>query len=397
VALTLGRAWEYFERAVARLAQVAPPRTSFVPTGGLRRFDPIVIRLGVLARSEDPDAILREGRDLAIDGQPVSVRAYRPSHFGAALIRATGGSDHVAQLNVRADGSIDDISGASEDAVYAALGLPCIPPEIRDGRDEIERAAAGAIPALISRGDIRGDLHLHTNYSDGRDDVETVVAAAAALGYEYIAITDHSPSSAASRVLSEHSLLRQFDEIDEAQLRHPKIRILKGIETDIMPDGSLDLPDHTLERLDIVLASLHDEAGHTPEELLARYRHAAEHPLVNVLTHPANQIIGRRPGYQLDYDRLFEIAAETGTLLEIDGAASHLDLEGPLARRAAEAGATLIVDSDSHHTRLMGRYMLFGVGTARRGWLEPRHVANTRPLAEFQAMIAAKRGRKSGR
>jgi DNA polymerase (family 10) len=118
---------------------------------------------------------------------------------------------------------------------------------------------------------------------------------------------------------------------------------------------------------------------------------------VSVLTHPANQIIGRRPGYQLDYDRLFEIAAETGTLLEIDGAASHLDLEGPLARRAAEAGATLVVDSDSHHTRLMGRYMLFGVGTARRGWLEPRHVANTRPLAEFQTLIAAKRGRKPGR
>jgi DNA polymerase (family X) len=397
VALTLGRAWEYFERAVARLARAAPPDTSFFPTGGLRRVDPIVIRLGVLARTEDPDAILREGRDLVVDGQPVRVDAYRPSHFGAAFIRATGTSAHIAQLNARAGGNIHSIGGASEDAVYAAVGLPCIPPEIRDGQGEIERAASDGIPALISRADVRGDLHLHTNYSDGRDDVETVVAAAAALGYEYIAITDHSPSSAATRALSEHSLLRQFDEIDEAQLRHPEIRVLKGVEAEIMPDGSLDLADQTLERLDIVLASLHDEAGHTPEELLGRYRHAAEHPLVNVLTHPANQIVGRRPGYQLDYDRLFDIAAETGTLLEIDGAASHLDLEGPLARRAAEAGVTLIVDSDSHHARLMGRYMLFGVGTARRGWLEPRHVANTRPLAAFQAMIAAKRGGRTGR
>ncbi|HEX2442876.1 MAG TPA: PHP domain-containing protein [Vicinamibacterales bacterium] len=397
MALTLGRAWEYFERAVARLARVAPPDTSFFPTGGLRRVDPIVIHLGVLARTEDPDAILREGPDLVVDGQSVRVGAYRPSHFGAALIRATGASAHVAQLNARADGDIDGIGGASEDAVYAALGLPCIPPEIRDGRGELERADGDGIPALVSRADIRGDLHLHTNYSDGRDDVETLVAAAAALGYEYIAITDHSPSSAATRVLSEHSLLRQLDEIDEVQLRHPEIRVLKGVETDIMPDGSLDLPDQTLERLDIVLASLHDEAGHSPEELLERYRHAAEHPLVNVLTHPANQIIGRRPGYRLDYDRLFEIAVETGTLLEIDGAASHLDLEGPLARRAAEAGVTLIVDSDSHHARLMGRYMLFGVGTARRGWLEARHVANTRPLGELQAIITAKRGGKSGR
>jgi DNA polymerase (family X) len=397
VSLTLGRAWEYFERAVARLARAAPPDTSFFPTGGLRRVDPIIIRLGVLARTEDPDAILREGRDLVVDGQPVRVDAYRPSHFGAALIRATGTSAHVAQLNARAGGNINGIGGASEDAVYAAVGLPCIPPEIRDGRGEIERAAADGIPALISRADIRGDLHLHTTYSDGRDDVETIVAAAAALGYEYIAITDHSPSSAATRVLSEHSLLRQFDEIDEAQRRHPEIRVLKGVEAEIMPDGSLDLPDQTLERLDIVLASLHDEAGHTPEELLERYRHAAEHPLVNVLTHPANQLVGRRPGYQLDYDRLFEIAAETGTLLEIDGAASHLDLDGPLARRAAEAGVTLIVDSDSHHARLMGRYMLFGVGTARRGWLEPRHVANTRPLADFQALITAKGSDRSGR
>lgn len=163
------------------------------------------------------------------------------------------------------------------------------------------------------------------------------------------------------------------------------------MEADILPDGSLDLPDATLERLDIVLASLHDDAGQSPELLLSRYSKAAAHPLVNVLTHPTNQLVGRRGGYALDYDRLFEVASETGTMLEIDGAPSHLDLDGELARRAAAAGVTLIIDSDCHQAAMMGRYMLFGVGTARRGWIEPASVANTRPLAELLTTLRGKR------
>lgn len=389
--ISLGRAWDLFERAVAALAREAPPGTAFLPGGGLRRFDPLVSRIEVLARTDEPAALARVVRDLALDRQAVFVDAHVPARFGAALIRATGSAAHVARLDALAGGTIDDLPGSTEDEVYAALGLPCIPPEIRAGADELSRALDGPLPRLVTRADVRGDLHLHTRYSDGRDDLETVVAAAAALGYEYLAITDHSPAAAASHVLSRKSLSRQLDEIDEIQTRYPHLKILKGVEADILADGSLDLPDETLERLDIVLASLHDAAGQPPEALLSRYEEAARNPLVNVLTHPTNQIIGRRPAYALEYDRLFEIAAKTRTMLEIDGAPSHLDLDGDLARRAAAAGVTLTIDSDCHQAQMMGRYMLFGVGTARRGWIEPRSVANTRPMAELLAALHAKR------
>jgi DNA polymerase (family 10) len=391
MSLPLGRAWDVFERATAGLAHEAAPGTAFFPAGSLRRFDPMVTGIVALARTDDPAAVRRAARGLAIDRHPVVVEAHLPARFGAAFIRATGSADHVAKLDALAGGTIDDLAGATEDAVYAALGLTCIPPEIRSGDLELERAAEGTLPRLVSRSDIRGDLHLHTNYSDGRDDLETMVRSGEALGYEYIAITDHSPASAASRVHSEKTLLRQMEEIDELQARHPDIRILKGIEADILPDGSLDLPDALLERLDIVLASLHDAAGQSPETLLARYAAAAAHPLVNVLTHPSNQIVGRRSGYPLDYVRLFDLAAETNTMLEIDGAPSHLDLDGDLARRAAAAGITLTIDSDCHHAAMMGRYMLFGVGTARRGWIEPPRVANTRPVDELLSALRAKR------
>jgi DNA polymerase (family 10) len=391
LSIPLGRAWDVFERATTRLAREAARGTAFFPAGSLRRFDPMVTGIVALARTDDPAAVRRAARGLAIDRHPVVVEAHLPARFGAAFIRATGSADHVARLDTLAGGTIDDLAGATEDEVYSALGLTCIPPEIRSGDLELERAAEGTLPRLVSRSDIRGDLHLHTNYSDGRDDLETMVRSGEALGYEYIAITDHSPASAASRVHSEATLLRQMEEIDELQVSHPDIRILKGIEADILPDGSLDLPDALLERLDIVLASLHDAAGQSPETLLARYAAAAAHPLVNVLTHPSNQIVGRRSGYPLDYVRLFDIAAETNTMIEIDGAPSHLDLDGDLARRAAAAGVTLTIDSDCHHAAMMGRYMLFGVGTARRGWIEPPRVANTRPVDELLSALRAKR------
>jgi DNA polymerase (family 10) len=389
MSLSLGRAWDAFERAVAELSRAAPPGTDFFPADGLRRFEPLVEAVVVLARTGDPQAIGRAARELTIDRHPITVDAFPASRFGAALIRATGPEAHVSRLDRRAGGSIDELPGSTEDEIYGALGLPCIPPEIRTGSDEFEHP--GALPTLVARSDIRGDLHLHTHYSDGRDAVETVVETAEALGYEYLAITDHSPSSAASRVLSKNTLGQQMDEIDDVQARHPRIRILKGVETDILPDGSLDLPDATLERLDIVLASLHDDAGQSPDELLARYTRAAEHPLVNVLTHPANRLVGRRDGYPIDYDRLFELAVETRTMLEIDGAPSHLDLDGALARRAARAGAILTIDSDCHHALMMGRFMLFAVGTARRGWIEPERVANTRPLSELLTTLRVKR------
>jgi DNA polymerase (family 10) len=211
------------------------------------------------------------------------------------------------------------------------------------------------------------------------------------LGYEYCAITDHSPHSAASRSLSIDDVKRQADEIAGVRDRFPELTILHGCEVDILPDGRLDLPDRVLERLDIVLASLHERAGHGPDHLMRRYAAAMRHPLVHVITHPTNRMLPHRSGYDLDYDRLFETARETGTILEIDGAPAHLDLDGTLARRAIALGVTVVVDSDSHRADVLDRQMRMGLATARRGWAEPRHVANTLPIADLRALMRRKR------
>jgi DNA polymerase (family 10) len=245
----------------------------------------------------------------------------------------------------------------------------------------------------VSRSDIRGDLHMHTDFSDGRDTVDAMVEGCRALGYAYVAITDHSPSSAASRNLSVDSLRRQADDIARLRERWPDIVILHGCEVDILRNGRLDFPDKVLERLDIVLASLHDDGGQGPDQLLARYIGAMKHPLVAMITHPTNRTLPHKAGYDLDYERLFAVAVETGTIVEIDGSPAHLDLDSVLARRATRAGAMLAIDSDCHRADLLGRQMELGIATARRGWVESRDVVNTRAIADVRAVIAAKRQR----
>jgi len=298
-------------------------------------------------------------------------------------------------LRLKADGLHDNggalMPAAAEADIYSALGLQVIPPEIREGDEAIGLASRAALPALVTRDDIRGDLHMHSMWSDGRDPIEAMVEGCRALGYEYMAITDHSPHSAASRNLSIDGVKKQADEIAQLRERYPDITILHGCEVDILPDGRLDFPDKVLEALDIVLASLHERAGHGPDQLMKRYASAMNHPLVTLITHPSNRLVPSRRGYDLDYDRLFALAAETRTVLEIDGAPSHLDLDGALARRAIAAGATVAIDSDCHRSDQLGRQMDLGILTARRGWVEPRHVLNTRALGELRSTIQAKR------
>jgi DNA polymerase (family 10) len=335
----------------------------------------------------------------------VGVRLEASENAGASLLYFTGSAAHFAGLQARASAlglrltstGLHDADGtrrpaATEDDIYAALGLPTIPAEIRHGDNEIAAALAGTLPALVTREDIRGDLHMHTMWSDGRDSVAAMVDMCRALGYEYIAITDHSPHSAASRNLTTDGVKKQAEEIAALRAQYPDIAILHGCEVDILPDGRLDFSDKILERFDIVLASLHEGAGHGPDKLLQRYTAAMNHPLVTIITHPTNRIVPHRPGYQLDYDRLFQIAIDTHTVVEVDGSPSHLDLDGALARRAAAAGCVLSIDSDCHRSEMLDRQMRLGIATARRGWVEARHVLNTRPLEQVRAHIAAKRG-----
>jgi DNA polymerase (family 10) len=340
------------------------------------------------------------------DRAQVGIRCPAPDEAGAALLYLTGTAAHFDGLSSLARGrgwtlepeGLTREAGSprlsqSEEQIYAALELPCIPPEIRNGDDEIAAARQGTLPTLIARTDIRGDLHMHTDFSDGRDTIEAMVKQCVLLGYEYLAITDHSPHSASSRNLSTDSVKRQAEDIAGLRERYPQVAILHGCEVDILPDGRLDFSDRVLERLDIVLVSLHEGAGHSPEHLLRRYLGAMRHPLVTLITHPTNRLLPYRAGYDIDYDSLFAAAVETRTVLEIDGAPAHLDLHGALARRAVAAGATVAVNSDCHRAEMLQQQMQLGITTARRGWVEPRHVLNTKPIDEIRALIAAKRAR----
>jgi len=416
--IPLGRAIAITE-PLLRMLRTVPAVRWAERLGSLRRGEDTVGDIELIAPAADPiEAIerLRSLPDIRLlhrserrfyyfaDRVQVGIRFPEPDHAGATLLYLTGTRKHFAALQAHAartglrlsasglhrpDGSLQPAS--TEEDIYRALGLPPIPPEIRNGDDEVHAASRGDLPALLTRNDIRGDLHMHSVWSDGRDTIEAMVRTCSTLGYQYVAITDHSPSSAAARNLTTDGVARQADEIAGLRERYPAMAILHGCEADILPDGRLDFPDGVLERFDIVLASLHERAGHTRDQLMNRYVGAMRHPLVAMITHPTNRLVPSRPGYDLDYERLFALAAETRTLVEIDGAPGHLDLDGALARRAVAAGATLAVSSDCHRAELLERQMGLGVLLARRGWVEPRHVVNTQPVEEVRARIARKR------
>lgn len=399
------------------------PVRSITPLGSLRRFAPAVGDVSLLAvapAAAHPDVLTGFARLTAAvvlarsethliignDRGTVSVHVTVPEEAGSALVWHTGSRTHTSALQTRArrlgltfdrarlvDPQGQPLTSDTEADFYRHLELPEIPPELREDGDEIIVAERGELPPLVSTSDIRGDLHMHSTWSDGRDSIEQMAFASQQLGYEYIAITDHSERSLASRQLAASDIRRQGADIQKARARVKRLQILHGVEVDIMHDGSLDFDDEQLASFDIVLASLHDHAGHDASKLTERYLRAIRHPLVNVITHPANRTPGRSNGYPLDFDALFAAAAETGTAMEVDGAPGHLDLDGALARRAVAAGVTLVIDSDCHRSDGLGRQMRFGVGTARRGWIGPEHVLNTRGLDEVRAFVARKRAR----
>jgi DNA polymerase (family 10) len=372
--------------------------------GELRRTAPLVSTITVVVVADDPAgaaqaivSVFDVSLSTAAGDQPltglyqhatITVHVATRDDAGGALFRATGSPAHTRAVAAR---GLADRRWLSETELYASVGLAFIPPELRHASGEIEAAVSGGLPDLIDSSDMRGDLHMHSLYSDGRDQVSAMVEACCALGYEYMAITDHSFGAAASRTLAIDAIPRQREEIDALRERFPDIAILHGIEVDILPDGRLDFDDAVLEPFDIVLASLHEHARQDSDRLTERSIQAIRHPLVNVLCHPANQLVGRFAGYELDFDAIYAAAAETGTALEVDGAPSHLDLDGERARAAVAAGVTLTIDSDCHRVEALGQQMRFGIGTARRGWITRTNVLNTRPLSEVRAFIAAKR------
>jgi DNA polymerase (family X) len=421
--IPLGRAYILASTISREIRRAGLTFDELTPVGGIRRFAPDVgdvALIGVAPAARHPHLLKALSR-LAIPGGSVTTAAGQatvttdrgsvtvylraPEQAGAALLWHTGSRGHLALLQRLAldRGLLFDAGelirhgqpmvAESETDVYQALGLPFIAPELRQGLDEIEAALEGRLPNLIGDVHIRGDLHMHTTWSDGRDPVADMVGAGKQLGYEYVAITDHSQRAMSSRKLAIEDIDKQRAEVDALRARTSGIQVLHGVEVDIMPDGSLDFDDAVLERFDIVLASLHDHAGHDSATLTERCLSAIRHPLVNIITHPANRSPAASPGYDLDFDRVFAAAVDTGTALEVDGAPGHLDLDGELARRAVGAGVTLTIDSDAHRAEWLARQMRFGVGTARRGWVEPRHVLNTRSIDDVRAFVARKRAR----
>jgi len=424
--IPLGRADMLASMAVREAHQAGLPADDIVPVGGVRRYAPAVDGAVLLAVTDDArrEEFLAGFARLAfvrsvVGSSPSSVRVStdrglvevhvsRPDTAGAALVWHTGTRRHTKWLQARAEtlglqfahGRLERTGGIpvlvpDEQTFYRLLDLPYIAPELREGEDEVDAADRGRLPSLVTTLHIRGDLHMHTTWSDGRDSIMHMVLSSRQLGYEYVAITDHSERSWASRKLLSLEVPLQREEIDTVRSHAPGIEILHGVEVDIMPDGSLDFNDGTLEGFDIVLASLHDANGQDGRRLTDRYLQAMRHPLVNVITHPANRSPALSDGYELDFDRLFEVAVETGTAMEIDGAPGHLDMDGRVARRAADAGVTIVINSDCHRAEALGRQMSFGIGTARRGWVGPEQVLNTRGIDGVRQFVARKRGRSA--
>jgi DNA polymerase (family X) len=311
----------------------------------------------------------RRAVGVTVEGVPVELVTAEPEVFGTALVRATGSADYVRALEPLPDAS-------DEDEVYRALGIRWCPPELR------ERPFRGEPPPLVELADIRGDLHSHTTWSDGRASVEEMGRAARERGYEYLAICDHTPAVGAVQGLTGDDVRRQAEEIAAANELLAPFRVLRGIECDILPDGRLDLPDDVLAELDWVQASVHGGQRMPRREMTKRVEEALRNPHVRCLSHPKGRYINRRPENELDLEHVFDVALEEGVALEVNGLPDRLDLSGEHVREALDAGVEIVCSTDSHSIRGLAN-MELAVATARRGWASAEHVVNTRPLGEI--------------
>jgi DNA polymerase (family X) len=356
--------------------------------GDPRRWADVSFDFSVVSAAEDPGPVIdtfeslptivsvlerdiRRAVGVTVEGVPVELVVPEPERFGTELVRATGARAYVEALG-------DLPLAADEATVYERLGISFCPPELR------EEPFRGEPPPLLTRGDIRGDLHVHTTWSDGKASVLEMATAARGLGYEYLAICDHTPNVRVVPGLEADDLRRQGEEIAAVNEELAPFRVLRGTEVDIRADGTLDLPDDVLDELDWVQLSLHAGQRQQRDELTRKVTEAMRHPAVRALSHPKGRIINHRPPNALDLERTFEVALETGVALETNGLPDRLDLSGPEIRLAIEAGVAIVISTDAHSVRGLGN-MRLAVHTARRGWATAADVVNTRPLADVFA------------
>lgn len=416
----LAHALEIAETLIDALRNAAPALDQAAYAGSLRRGRPTVGDLDILAAADDAPAVVRAFTTLPLvarvesagdekasillhNGMQADLIAVPPGVWGSALQHFTGSKAHNIRFRElalaqglsfsehgfrRTDGTL--LTCATEEEVYATVGLPWIPPELREDEGEFEAARAGMLPRLVELSDIRADLHMHSTWSDGRADIRTMAEAARACGYSHIAITDHSAYVGLTHGLDAERLHAQRQEIEalnaEYGARGVPFRILQGVEVDITPEGNLALPDDVLAELDIVVASAHVQLRQSPEAVTERLIRAVRNPHVDIIGHPVGRMLGSREGAPVDIDALARAAADHRVLLEVNSGPHRLDLDGPAVRRALALGATITINSDAHHPDNLA-WMRLGVVTARRGWASASQVANTWSLAALQEWL----------
>ncbi len=418
----LGEARPYGDRVRDYLADV-PAADEVELAGSIRRWRPTIGDVDVLVGTDDAEAVIDAFTDwpqadtiieagtskasLRADGFQVDLRVVVPEEFGAALQYFTGSKDHNVTLRNRAIdrdlkvneygvfdvSEVDDdadqragerVAGETEEGMYEAVGLPWIPPEMREDRGEIDAAAEGAIPDLLTEAEIRGDLHTHTEWSDGQNTIREMAAGAAEKGYDYLAVTDHAtgPGMVGGVGLSDAELSDQIEEI-RAVDDDVEIDLLAGVEANIGADGSISVGDGVLAELDVVVASPHVSLDGDGTDRLVT---AIEHPEVDVIGHPTGRLLNQRSGIDIDVERVAEAAADHGVALEINSDPRRLDLDGGAVKAALDAGAPIAIDTDAHQPGTLS-YVRYGVHTARRGWAEADDVVNTRDVAGLEAFL----------
>lgn len=413
---------------VVRALQAAGFRAEVA--GSMRRWRETVADADILVACDDPKKptaeflrIAGEGVEIigsgdtktsirTADGFQIDMRVVPAEVWGSALLHFTGSKEHnvrLRQMAIAMGCSLSEyglvrekdgkrLAGATEEEVYAALGLPFIPPELREDQGEIEAALAGTLPDLVELEDIKGDCHAHTNESDGVHPLDDLAKAARAKGYQYLVVTDHTQSLTIANGLDPARLDRQLEAIDKwnADNADGKFRVLSGSECDILDDGSLDLPDECLARLDFVVASLHNQFRMPREQMTSRVVKAVSSPHVDVMGHPTTRMVGARDPVDFDFDAVLAAAKRGRTAMELNASANRMDLSAPMLRQAKRAGVKVVISTDTHRIKELDQ-MAWGVHQARRGWIEKKDVLNALPREEFLAYVRGVSGTEEAR
>ena len=421
--MPIGQALPVAQRIISGLRERCPDLSNISAVGSLRRWRETVGDIDIMATAGNPDQVMdalagldgvqevlvhgpKKTSVVVEPGLQVDLRIVEADSFGAMLQYFTGSQQHNIRLRDYANqkglslneygithldtGDLEKF--ADEELFYGRLGLPLIPPEVREGVWELEAAEKETLPRLVEVSDIKGDLHVHSDWSDGHDPLEQMVEAAVHHGYQYVALTDHSAGRGIANGLSTERLLEQIEILRFLGERHP-LKVLCGSEVDIRADGSLDYSDEILAKLDVVVASVHSAMGQDSQQMTHRVITAMRNPHVTIIGHPTCRLLGKRDPVELDMEAIFKAALETGTILEINAAPERLDLKDSHVLRAVELGVPLVISTDSH-SKTQLEHVQFGVGVARRGWCEARHLVNTLPLEDFLTFIHTPKPRR---